>query len=128
MTEELKAKIQSYRDLRVWQKAVELVVTCYQLAKKLPADERFGLISQIQRAAVSIPANIAEGYARRTRGDYVHHLAIASGSLAELETHWIIVVRLGFLQEKELRFFIADANELGRMLEVLMQKLKAKKP
>ena len=127
MNQEPNAKIRSYRDLRVWQKGVDLVVVCYQLAKKLPPDERFGLISQIQRAAVSIPANIAEGYARRTRGDYVHHLAIASGSLAELETHWTVVVRLGFLQERELESFVAAANELGRMLEVLMQKLRAKK-
>ena len=105
----------------------DLVVVCYQLTKKLPADKRFGLISQIQRAAVSIPANIAEGYARRTRGDYVYHLAIASGSLAELETHWTIVARLGYLQESELESFVAGANELGKMLEVLMQKLRAKK-
>ena len=126
MTQEPNVKIRSYRDLRVWQKGVHLVVVCYQLAKKLPADERFGLISQIQRAAVSIPANIAEGYARRTRGDYVHHLAIASESLAELETHWTIVVRLEYLQESELESFVAGANELWKMLKVLMQKLRAK--
>jgi four helix bundle protein len=128
MNEKPSGKIRSYRDLRVWQKAVELVVICYQLAKKLPPDERFGLVSQIQRAATSIPANIAEGYARRTRGDYIHHLAIAAGSLAELETHWIVVVRLGQLRQEELQPFFAGAGELGKMLEVLIQKLKAKKP
>ena len=128
MTDEPKAKIRSFRDLRVWQKAVDLVVTCYGLTKRLPPDERFGLISQIQRAAVSIPANIAEGYARRTRGDYVRHLAIAGGSLAELETHWEIVLRLGFLKNDDLIQFAAQSSAVGKMLEVLMQKLTVRKP
>ncbi len=79
--------IRSYRDLIVWQKGMDLVVECYRLSKKLPASEQYGLSAQIQRSAASIPANIAEGHARRHTGDYVHHLSMAVGSLAELETH-----------------------------------------
>jgi len=71
--------LKSYRDLEVWQKGVDLVVLLYQLTKLFPDDERYGLISQIRRAAVSIPANIAEGYGRTHRGDYLRHLSIAKG-------------------------------------------------
>ena len=80
-------KIQSYRDLTVWQKAMELVVGCYKFVSNLPKNETYGLISQTQRAAVSIPANIAEGHGRDHLGDYLRHLSIANGSLMELETH-----------------------------------------
>ena len=79
--------VNSYRDLRVWQKAMDLVVTSYEVAKQFPQSELYGLVSQIQRAAVSIPANIAEGHGREHLGDYLHHLSIANGSLMELETH-----------------------------------------
>jgi len=80
--------VQTYRDLNAWKKAMDLVEGTYALTKSFPGTERFGLTSQIQRAVVSIPANIAEGNARKHRGDYVHHLSIARGSLAELETTW----------------------------------------
>ncbi|MBZ5502136.1 MAG: four helix bundle protein [Acidobacteriia bacterium] len=89
--------IKSYRDLLVWQKAMDLVVASYGIAKKLPAQEMYGLVTQIQRAAASIPANIAEGHGRKHRGDYLHHLSIARGSLLELETHLLIAGRLGYL-------------------------------
>lgn len=86
----------SYRDLVVWQKSIELVVAAYKLTATFPEHERFGLTSQLHRAAVSVPANIAEGHARMHRNEYVHHLSIARGSLAELETHITIAVRLGY--------------------------------
>src|SRR2546428_12566266 len=89
--------IKSYRDLLVWQKAMDLVVNSYQLAALLPKSEAYGLVSQIQRAAVSIPANIAEGHGRDHLGDYLHHLSIANGSLMELETHLLLASRLSFL-------------------------------
>ena len=94
--------VHSYRDLQVWQKATDLVVECYRLSKLLPTTERYGLAGQIQRAAISIPANIAEGHGREHLGDYLHHLSVANGSLMELETHLLITNRLGYLQESEL--------------------------
>ena len=84
----------SYRELLVWQKAMDLVETTYRLAKQFPASERFGLTSQMQRAAVSVPANIAEGRGRKHLAEYVHHLSIANGSLKELETVILIAERL----------------------------------
>jgi len=89
--------LKTYRELQVWQKAMDLVVATCHLSELFPSKERFGLVSQIQRAAVSIPANIAEGYERIHRGDYVRHLSMARDSLAELETHVTIAVRLEFI-------------------------------
>src|SRR5271154_7462157 len=97
----VKPKIASYRDLLVWQKGIDLVVKSYELSKRLPPTETYGLAAQIQRSAVSVPANIAEGHGRRHLGDYLHHLSMARGSLLELETHILITVRLGYLQPKE---------------------------
>ncbi len=86
--------ITSYKDLEVWQKAVELVVQCYQITKGFPANEVYGLASQLQRAAVSVPANIAEGRSRRHNKEFIQYISIAYGSLAELETHIEIAKRL----------------------------------
>jgi four helix bundle protein len=119
-------KGESYRDLLVWQRAMDLVAPSYALGKRLPANERFGLTSQIQRAAVSVPANIAEGHGRRHLGDYLHHLSIASGSLKELETHLLIAVRLGYLSEADLRPALQVSDEVGRMLTGLAQKLRTR--
>jgi four helix bundle protein len=90
----MPSEIKSYRDLIVWQKSMDLVVASYEVAKKIPHQEIYGLIAQIQRAAVSIPANIAEGHGRRHTGDYIHHLSMARGSVLELETHFLIAQRL----------------------------------
>ncbi|GIW67473.1 MAG: hypothetical protein KatS3mg096_341 [Candidatus Parcubacteria bacterium] len=87
-------KILSYKDLLVWQKAIELVMEIYELTKYFPKEETYGLVSQIKRAAVSIPANIAEGRSRRTRKDFIQFLRIAYASGAELETHLEIAKRL----------------------------------
>src|SRR5262249_10300713 len=94
--------VKSYLDLLVWQKAMTLVVECYPLASLLPKNEAYGLVSQIQRAAVSIPANIAEGHGRDHLGDYLHHLSVANGSLMELETHLFLLPRLSYLEAEEL--------------------------
>ncbi|MBD2394086.1 four helix bundle protein [Cyanobacterium aponinum FACHB-4101] len=96
-------ELKTYRDLTVWQKSMDLVVICYQLTSQFPKTEIYGLSSQIQRAAVSIPANIAEGKGRNHLGDYIPHRSIANGSLKELETHLMIVGRLGYLKEQELK-------------------------
>jgi four helix bundle protein len=127
MIESESKKIQSFRDLLVWQKGVHLVVHVYQLSMKLPKSETYGLMSQMQRAAVSIPANIAEGHARRHTGDFIHHLSIAIGSVAELETHLEIAMRLGFLSSAETQEAQSQCSEIARMLFGLIQKLRQRK-
>ncbi len=82
--------VRSYRDLKVWEKAMDLVVESYRLTQLFPRGETYGLTAQIQRAAVSIPANIAEGHGRDHLGNYLRHLSVANGSLMELETHLLI--------------------------------------
>lgn len=113
----------SYRDLVVWQKAMDLVVEVYELSRKLPDDERFGLTSQMRRAAVSIPANVAEGYGRTHRGEYLHHVSMANGSLKELETHLIIAGRLSYFSKEDVRAVWERAQEIGKMLRGLMSSL-----
>jgi len=116
--------IKSYRDLKVWQKAIDLVVVSYRLTKAFPKAETYALSPQIQRAAISIPANIAEGHGREHLGDYLHHLSIANGSLLELETHLLIANRLSYLQNSDLESILELTSEVGRMLAGLMRKLK----
>jgi four helix bundle protein len=116
----------SYRDLETWQEAMNLVEMCYELAASLPVDEKFGLTSQIRRAAVSIPANIAEGYGRAHRGDYLHHLSISGGSLAEVETLLILTGRLKLLSREAVLPVWDKTQVVGRLLTRLQQGLKRK--
>ena len=115
--------LKSYMDLEVWKKSVDLVVSIYQLTKKFPAEEKFGLTSQIKRSAVSIPSNIAEGYNRTHRGDYLRHLSYAKGSVAELETQIAIAARLNFIEREEAVNIWNLTQEIGKMLTKLIQKL-----
>jgi four helix bundle protein len=117
-------KILSYRDLLVWQKAMDLVVECYKFVSNLPKNETYGLISQTQRAAVSIPANIAEGHGRDHLGDYLRHLSIANGSLMELETHLLLIGRLGYRLPEEAEPLLSQCSEVGKMLAGLSKSLK----
>jgi len=119
--------IKSYRDLQVWQKAMDLVVESYKVVNLLPKNEVYSLATQIQRAAVSIPANIAEGHARAHLGDYLHHLSCANGSLMELETHFLIANKLSYITEPQLESVLRSTSELGRMLAGLTSKLKARR-
>ena len=119
--------LQSYRDLIVWQKSIDLVVSVYQLAKKFPDVEKYGLTSQIRRAASSIPANIAEGYGRTHRGDYLRHLSFAKGSLYELETHLVIAVRLNYIDREEIKIIWDLAQDIGKMLNKLIKSLTQEK-
>lgn len=118
--------IESYRDLKVWQKAVNLVVNCYQVSEGFPAHEKYGLSSQLRRAAVSIPANIAEGKHRHHLKEFKHHLTFSYGSLAELETHCILAQRLGYISESDLEKILHNASEIGKMLNGLITSLKSK--
>ncbi|MGD9894978.1 MAG: four helix bundle protein, partial [Dehalococcoidia bacterium] len=110
------ASIASYYDLDVWKIAMDLAVDCYGLTRGFPRDELFGLTSQIRRASASVPANIAEGYGRDNRGDYVHHLRIAQGSLKELETHLILASRVGIVTTEQLDPILSRADRTGRLL------------
>lgn len=119
-----KKKIESYQDLLVWQKSMDLVIESYDLVELLPSNEKYGLSSQIRRAAVSIPANIAEGFGRWHSNDFIHFLHIANGSLKELETHLLIGKRLKLFDSQQLARPMALAEEVGRMLAALRKKLK----
>jgi four helix bundle protein len=116
--------IESYRDLKVWQKAMDQAVACYRTTTKLPSDERFGLIAQIRRAAASVPANIAEGYGRESAGSYAQLLRVAQGSLKELETHIELCCRVGFIDSDTLAAHRQAADEIGRMLRSLIRAVE----
>ena len=120
--------IKSYRDLMVWQKAMDLAVQVYGLLEFLPKHEDFGLKSQIRRSVASVPANSAEGHGRDPLGDFIHHLSIAKGSLAELETHLLLATRLGYLNEAQSRPSLQSADEISRRLAGLSAKLRRPKP
>jgi four helix bundle protein len=117
----IEPTIGSYRDLRVWQTAMDLVVEVYSLAKLLPAD---GLGAQLRRAAVSVPANVAEGHGRLLRGEYLHHLSIARGSLKELETLLSIAERLGYISADRLANAAKLCEPTSRMLTRLRASLR----
>jgi four helix bundle protein len=120
----VKITVRSYRDLIVWQKAVDTALLCYRATRSFPGFERYGLISQINRAAVSVASNIAEGHGRRPRGDFMHHLSIAYGSLMELETHLIIAARLAYLNSANANSLLERTSEIGRMLNGLRKHLR----
>ena len=116
--------IKSYRDLIVWQKAIDLTVALYQLCQRFPASERFGLIAQLQRAGVAIPANLAEGHERGSRGDFRRFVLMARGSLAEVETHLEVSNRLGYVSRPALGPIYELTAHIGRMLTVLVRRLR----
>lgn len=120
----MNERIESYRELRVWQASMELVTDCYKATKSFPKSETYGLSSQLQRAAVSIPANIAEGKGRHHLKEYLHHLSIAHGSLLELETLLEIAHRLGYLNAERPGMFSERTASLGKMLNALMASLR----
>jgi len=116
-----------YRGLTVWQRAMELAEEVYRLTDLLPSTEKYGLSSQLQRSAASIPANIAEGYGRTHRGDYLRHLSIARGSLMEVETHLILAVRVKKLDRTEAIKAWELAQEVGKMLTQMIRKMLEQK-
>ena len=117
---------QSFRDLAVWQRAVAMSLEIYKLASVFPDSGRFGLTNQLRRAAVSVTSNIAEGYGRSTRGEYLQFLGHARGSNSELETQLIIARELGFGSKQMLHKAETSCNEVGRMLGALMKSLRPK--
>jgi len=115
--------IMSHKDLIVWQKAVVLAGKVYSATRQLPREERFGLSLQLRRAAISIPSNIAEGSARRTRPEFMQYLHIARGSLSEVETQMMVVRDQGLLSAPDC--LLEDIAEVGRMLNALITRLAA---
>jgi four helix bundle protein len=115
-----------YRELIAWQKAMALVREVYQLSDLFPKDERFGLTSQIRRAAVSVPSNIAEGQGRDSTREFIHHLSIAYGSLMEVETQVLIGLDLGYVEKATVSRFLKESSETGRIINGLMRSLRRK--
>jgi four helix bundle protein len=119
-----KIQVRSHRDLIVWQRALELVQEVYGVTGGFPRREEFGLAAQMRRAAVSIPANIAEGHGRRTTRDYLRFLSMANGSLRELETYWDVVLMLKYVGPEQLAKTLELGEETGRMLMKLRAALQ----
>ena len=119
-----ESKIESYRDLHVWQKAMDLIVECYKLTDKLPPSENFGLISGIRRAAILVASYIADGKGRNNTAEYIQKLSAASGSLKFLETQVLVVDRLKYLPMSEIEPSLGLCDEVGKMLTRLTQNLR----
>ena len=115
--------IKDYKDLIVWQKAMDLVVEVYALVKFLPKEEVYALSSQIRRAAISIPSNIAEGQARNSTKEFIQFLAIAKGSKAELETQLLLCVKIGYLTDNQISVAMSTLAEIGKIINKLQQSL-----
>jgi len=117
-------KIQSYKELLVWEKSIALVEKIYKITTKLPSSEQWGLCSQMRRASISIPSNIAEGFGRQATGEYRHHLSYSRGSALELETQLIIAEKLGFITFDESKQILNEIDQISRMLATLIAKIK----
>ena len=116
-------KPKSHRDLIVWQKGMDLAVEVYKIAARFPGKETYGLVSQITRAAASVPANIAEGRGRSSQKDFANFVAIAKGSLMETETFMVMAIRLGYLRPAEAEPALSLVTEISKMLTVLRRRL-----
>jgi len=118
--------VQHYRQLKVWQKAMDLAEQCYQATRTFPKEELFGLTSQIRRAAASVPANIAEGQARYHTKEFLNHLSMARGSLMEVETFLLLSQRVGLLTAQAVDSLLTLTDEISRMLTGLRQSLESR--
>jgi four helix bundle protein len=117
-------KLQSFRDLHVWEKSLDLAVRCHRLAKRFPRDEQPALGYQTRRSSLSMPSNIAEGFARHSTASYIQHLWTAHASGAELQTQLMVGTRIEIVSEAEAAVLIADAEEVGRMIHGLVASLE----
>ena len=116
-------RLEDYKDLIVWKRAMELAVAAYAIARKLPKEENFALADQIRRSAVSIPSNIAEGYGRGSPKDYARFLSMARGSRYELETQLFLCENLGYVTQDEISTAIRLGQEVAKMLNVIIGKI-----
>jgi four helix bundle protein len=118
--------IRSYRDLKVWQLAMDLAESAYRQSQDMPRAEMYGMVVQIRRSAASVPANIAEGYGRESTGAYVQFLRTARGSLKELETHILLAERVGLMKSDSMLSLLGSAESVGKMLNALIKSLKSR--
>lgn len=118
--------MEGFRELRVWQSGMDLVEAIYRITQAFPNHEQYGLTSQLRRAAVSIPSNIAEGHSRQHLGEYLHHLSFARGSLAEVETQLEIAIRLGYGSFEQVQPILDHVASLSRQLAALRKALSSK--
>jgi four helix bundle protein len=125
---ENRDKPKSYKDLLIWQKGMALAKFIYKLSARFPVDERYGLISQVRRAAVSVPSNIAEGQARHTTKEFLQFLSHAQGSLAEVETQLMLSVDLGFAGQEGVAEGLQEIDEIQKMIIALKRKLEVGSP
>ena len=116
-------KIKSYKDLNIWKRSIKVVENIYKITKNFPKEEIYGLTSQLRRSAVSIPSNIAEGFARYSNKEYKQFLFISLGSCAELSTQIIIALRLGYLKRKKADQFLNEIDEISKMTMSLIKRL-----
>jgi four helix bundle protein len=117
--------IKTYRDLLIWQKSMAFATSIYKHSNTFPTTEQYGLTSQLRRAAISVPSNIAEGYGRHSTGDYLRFLQIANGSLYEIQTQIEIALNLDYLKKNEFDLLYSQSREIERMLSSLIQKIRA---
>jgi len=118
--------LKNYKELKVWQRAYKLCFEIYQITKSFPIEEKYGLTSQIRRSAVSVPSNIAEGYGRKTTGEYIQALYIAYGSLCELETQILLAGDLNYVRAEKREIFQNEIGDIERMLKGLIKSLENK--
>ena len=118
--------LRNYKDLKVWQRSYELCLEIYRVTKGFPKEERYGLTSQIRRAAASVPSNIAEGYGRKTTPEYIKFLYVAYGSNCELETQILLSGDLGYIETDKLKKLQNEIGEVERMLKALIKSLENK--
>ena len=124
----MKSEIKSFRDLNIWKQGITLVKNTYFLTEKFPANEKFGLANQMQRAAVSIPSNIAEGHSNQYTKEYLRYLSIAIGSCAELETQAVIAGELNYISANHCDQFISNIQEISKQIKAIQKKLKTPNP
>jgi four helix bundle protein len=119
-------KLKNYKDLKVWQRSYQLCLEIYKITKRFPDEEKYGLTSQLRRAAVSVPSNISEGYGRKTTPEYIQFLYIAYGSICEIETQILLAGDLGYIESIKLEMLNEGAGEVERMLKALIKSLEYK--
>ena len=118
--------LKNYKELKVWRKSYRLCLEIYRITKEFPKEERYGLMSQIRRATVSVPSNIAEGYGRKTTPEYIRFLYIAYGSICELETQVLLSGSLGYIEADKIEILLEGIGEIERMLKALIKSLERK--
>ena len=121
---EVSTSIRSYRDLRVWKEAMDLAEAACRSTSVFPKQEMYGFTSQVRRAAASVPANIAEGYGRESKGNYIQFLRIAQGSVKELETHLLLAVRIDLIGESAVQPIMVRCDTVGKMLHGLIRSVE----